>query len=271
MGDWLKPGTAEDLLADEVAVHYLRLRELLVRGDENLKCWNLLQTVPYWAADHPALVRAREEQRQMVEHAIDPAAYEAYYQTNVHERPFEQQTGLTVETADRIPRVGWLKDRFAKSRKPRMLIDLSANDGWMLAHFKALGVKGHGFDLNADAVRRANEERKVKVFHDDFRGDGPQHGHAAAVVLFETLEHLPSPAEGLRAAVRYVERGGSLYVSTPLAAVERLDLDSWATVEPKGHLWAITPSAFHDMLSAVGEVEAFEVGPDRVMLAAVKP
>ena len=260
---------AIDQLGAEVETHVLRLRELLVRHDENLKAWHLLNSVPYWCTDRPAIAKARAEQREMVLHAIDPDAYAAYYGDNPHERPFEQQYGISVDEADAIPRVAFLDEHRGDAKT---LIDLSANDGWMLAFFKGKGLKVSGSDLNAGSVARA-KTRGVAVERMDFRdlaATGPGI-RADAVVLFETLEHLADPADGLRAAAKYVKPGGHLYVSTPMGAVEGGNLPTWAHVERKGHLWSFRPSDFYELLEAVGEVVAFETGPDKVMVAKVKP
>jgi 2-polyprenyl-3-methyl-5-hydroxy-6-metoxy-1,4-benzoquinol methylase len=268
----VNPAAAVDLLGAEVEHHVLRLRELLVRWDENLKAWHLLNSVPYWATDRPAIAQARAEQREMVLHAIDPDAYADYYATNVHERPFKQQYGIEVEQADVIPRVAFLAEHVDGAQT---LCDLSANDGWMLAYFKAKGLKVWGSDLNASAVARAQRDRGVDVVQRDFREPriAPEGKilvpTADAVVLFETLEHLGDPAYGLRAAADYVKPGGHLYVSTPCGAVEGGNLPTWAHVERKGHLWSFRPSDFYELLEQVGEVVAFDTGPDKVMVAKV--
>jgi 2-polyprenyl-3-methyl-5-hydroxy-6-metoxy-1,4-benzoquinol methylase len=260
----VNPNAAVDLLGAEVEHHVLRLRELLVRWDENLKAWQLLNAVPYWATDRPAIAQARAEQREMVLHAIDPDAYAAYYAENPHERPFEAQYGIEVDQADLIPRVAFLAEHIGDAKTLR---DLSANDGWMLAFFKRKGLKVSGSDLNAGAVARARE-RGVDVEHKDFRDLGLTDAWDA-VVLYETLEHLADPAAGLRAAAAYVKPGGHLYVSTPAGAVEGGNLPTWAHVERKGHLHSFRPSDFYELLEQVGEIVAFDTGPDKVMVAKV--
>jgi len=262
-----------DLYAAEVERHFLALREALVRHDENMKAWRLCEAAPYFIADRPAVQQAIADQREMVLHAIEPEAYPAYYADNPHERAFEQQYGVSVERAhEAIPRFGWLRERLAERGITKML-DLSCNDGAMAANLALVGVACGGIDLNPGCVERAKgrlPERRFRV--GDFRD------HAAfltrgfkypAVTLLETVEHLPDPAEGLHAAAAYVKHDGHLYVSTPLEAVERGNLPGWDRVERKGHLWSFTASQFHELCEAVGTVETFWTGPDRVMCAEV--
>lgn len=274
MGDWLKPGTAEDLLVDEVAGHYLRLRELLVRGDENLKAWHLLNTVPYWARSHDGIRAAWEEQRSMVEHAIDPGAYARYYATNVHEAAFELQYGMEADEAHKhIHRLAFLRSWIGADDRDAtfQVLDLSGNDGAFAQNLRYVGAETTVVDLNPDCLARARKRPGVagviRANLLDLPDDVPQ--DFDAVVLLEVIEHLIDPAEGIRVAAKYVGPEGRLFVSTPLAAVERLDLPGWGFVEPKGHLHSITPADFQAMLEAVGDVEALEVGPDRVMVARV--
>ncbi len=270
-----------ELFLREAERKVLDLRELLVRWDENFKAWRLLCSVPYWLEDRPAIKRAREEQRQMVVHALEPAAYEEYYRTNPHERPFEEMYGLTPENAhEHLHRVKFLRERLEKlvsklKRKPSLL-DCGCNDGWMLANLVGADLVGEirGAELNDGAALRAAERLaelrdKRCIVKGDFHDLTPR--TYDAVVLFEVFEHLPEPERSLRSVLKHVAPGGRLYISTPDGAVERGNLPSWDLVERKGHLWAWPVKAFAAMLEEVGEVTAIEVGPDGVAVAEVRP
>lgn len=270
---WLKATVAEDLLGAEVEAHVLRLRELLVRGDENLKAWKLLQCVPYWARDRPAIRQATVDQFEMVKHALEPEAYTEYYADNPHERPFEQQYGCTVSQAmDAIPRFRMLRDWLAGWSEGAKVIDLSGNDGAMAEGLHRAGrADVDVLDLNPSCIARA-EQRMTggRSIVADFRDDVPDfvEGEHDVAVLFETLEHLADPAAGLAKAAGYAP---VLWVSTPIGAVEQLDLPSWAHVERKGHLHSFTPHDFKALLAGVTSREPeLWICEDGTMVARVQ-
>jgi 2-polyprenyl-3-methyl-5-hydroxy-6-metoxy-1,4-benzoquinol methylase len=268
-----------EVLAVEVERNLLGIREQLVRHDENMKAYILLaQCVPYWLQHRPAIVKAAEDQREMVKHAIDPDEYDTYYNENPNEQGFEQAYGIEPrEAIDNIPRVKWLAERIAYLPADVRLIDLSANDGWMP---QALKVKlpnlkpVNCMDLNASNITKANARKRKKdsgigqVLHGNFMTGNRKSDYGAAV-LFETIEHLPDPLKGLRIASSYVKDGGSLFVSTPLGAVEGGNLPEWDKVERKGHLWSFRPDEFFELCGEVGEVTERGLGADGVMLAQV--
>lgn len=273
---WVDARAAQELLVAEVERHVLALRELLVRGDENLKAWYLLNAVPFWAWDSPGISLARAQQREMVLHAIEPEEYALYYADNPHEAPFEVQYQTTVEDAMKlIPRFKAVKDWLTAGSEhlvqmPR-IIDLSGNDGALAAGLSLL-AEVTVLDLNPACVERARG-RGVHAAHEcDFR-DGrrlsnlAETNHFDVAILFETVEHLADPVEGLRLAAKWAP---ILWVSTPFGAVEGLNLPTWGTVERKGHLHSFGGEEFRRMLGAVGEVEMLDLMPDGTMVGRVR-
>lgn len=279
------------LYAAEVRRHVLALREALVRHDENLAADELLQRcVPFFLLDDPEIAQAREDQRQMVLHIRDPAAYQHYYGTNPHERPFEQQYGVRPEDAhEHIHRVAFLRDRLAHLDAATLrIIDLSANDGWMAVNLGQLGYSVDCVDLhpgNCELARRRKADGAPGIgevadpmdLHDAperLAGwPGGRKGDVGydAVICFETIEHVADPDATLEAMVALCKPGGRLYVSTPFEAVERGNLPNWAHVEPKGHVRVFRSQDFEALLERHGTIKRFEVGPDRVMVAEVEP
>lgn len=277
------------LYEQDVARRILALREDLVRHDENAAAMHLMEDcVPYFLQAHPEILAARERQRQMCLHLIDPDAYAEYYRTNIHERPFEQQyPGATVDNAhERFHRVAFLRAGLARQRlalnggdgglcSDLRVLDVSCNDGWMAANLALAGYRCDGIDLNPDCIARARARkgRSDCGLMGEFEvGDFVTFhmGLYDVVVCFETIEHVADPDEAMRALVTmFKPTTGRLYVSTPNGTDHNGDLPGWDFVEPKGHVRVYTPDGFHALLSRYGTVERMEQGPDRVMVAEV--
>ena len=267
---WTSHQAAEELLAAEVEHHVLALRELLVRFDENMKAWWLLNAVPYWCAERPAIVKAREDQREMVLHALDEDAYAAYYANNPGEHPFEHQFGVPPERGhERIPRLAYLREHLQPASK---VLDLSGNDGGFAANLAMAGHTVDCMDLNPDCCERARQRPGVGiVWEGDLRTPplGIPWQEYDAVVLFEVIEHLPDPGEELARIAARLKAGTAMFVSTPCGAVERGNLPAWADVIRKGHLWSLTPAMFLAALERCGHVVDISLGPDNVMIGRV--
>lgn len=277
---------ARELYASEVKRHVLALREALVRHDENLAADDLMQRcVPYYLLDDPEIVKAREDQAQMVLHIRDPAAYAEYYGNNPYERPFELQYGIEPKVAhEALYRVQFLRDGLkrqceAASALPSTLsiLDLSANDGWMAVNLGQLGYTLDCCDMHPGNCALAEKRRAGGVPGIGQVGcmdlhDADQFSRTYdVVVLFETIEHVADPDRTLETMRELCMPGGRLYVSTPFEAVEQGNLPKWDHVEPKGHVRAFRAKDFEQLLERHGEVKRFEVGPDRVMVAELAP
>jgi 2-polyprenyl-3-methyl-5-hydroxy-6-metoxy-1,4-benzoquinol methylase/glycosyltransferase involved in cell wall biosynthesis len=278
----------EQLKRQRATEAFLALREALVRHDENWKAQQLMECAPYFIWNDPAVSQARLDQREMTLHAIEPDVYGSYYRENPNEAPFEH-TGIPIEEAhERFHRVQFLRDGLAEQAKADgrrteslAVLDLSANDGWMLANLASggFGSEGQldGMDLNRDASERAGqrlEDRGItgRVVCADLH-TAPEHfeeGGYDAVVLFETLEHVPDPAATLDVLRRMVKPGGRMYVSTPHGAYENGNVPGWAVVESKGHLRAMQPSDVAGLLVERGKITAM-TSEQRLIVASAEP
>ncbi|MCA1572779.1 MAG: class I SAM-dependent methyltransferase [Chloroflexi bacterium] len=282
------------LYEQDVVRRVLALREDLVRHDDNLSAWRLMsEAVPWFVADHPDIVAARERQREMCLHLIDPEAYRDYYATNPHERPFEEQyPGATVDNAHEVfHRVAFLRKRLPVVRvrcadlegRTRLddfrVLDASCNDAWMVANLALAGYKCDGVDLNPDCIERAKLRKQRAdcglmgwVTQGDVVAGLPalyrQSAHHA-IVFFETIEHVADPDKALHALAAQCEPGGALFISTPNGVDHGGDLPNWDHVERKGHVRVYVPSTFKALLERHGTVERMEQGPDGVMVAEV--
>lgn len=248
----------------------LSLREMLVRLDENLAAHTLMQCcVPYICEGDPEIARARSDQAAMVDH-IAGDSYAHYYETNHHEKPFEEQYGIEADVAhEHLHRVrylrGWLEGLTPVGGES--LLDLACNDGWMAKNLAGLVSCYHGVDLNPHCIKRA-KGRKVPgaVFQVGFAENAFALTAGTnwdlrydVVVAFELIEHVKDPDKVLAAMVSYCKPGGSLFVSTPLGACTGGDLPNWWYVEPKGHVRAYTPDTFAALLMRHGTVEEIQV------------
>lgn len=266
--------------------HLLALREILVRCDENLKAHDLMQRcVPYFLEDeaYPRIAQARTDQAAMVRHVTDGAeAYAAYYSSNSHEAPFEEQYGVKpMDAHERIPRAGLLRSALLENKRVvpadganPVLLDCACNDGWMGANLAGI-VDYHGLDLNPDCIDRARGRhiRRAKFAVGDLHQAAeltadirPEAGYDV-VVCFECIEHVPDPDATLEVLASLVRPGGQLFVSTPAGAVEQGNLPTWWHVEPKGHVRVYTPRTFTALLEPHGTVDGVALGPDQVLVA----
>lgn len=278
------------LYHQDVVRRILALREDLVRHDENLAAFHLLdKCVPYFVRHHPDIEAARRDQHAMVEHVLDDAAgqaYRDYYASNPHERPFEEQYGIEPEVAhEYLPRVQFLRDGLAmqlgSSQKPSNLkiLDVSANDGWMAVNLGQLGYVVDCVDLHPGNCEIARQRRSARagvgaVVEADLH-ELPVHGllHEKydAVVCFETLEHVAEPEYTLMVLRNLVADGGRIYISTPFGATEEGNVPNWAHVEPKGHVRAVLPEDQKEWIDPIGDIVRGEIGADRVMCVEIAP
>ena len=282
---------AQQVKAEEASKALLTLRELLVRHDENEKAQILMEKcAPYFIWSRPEVSLARLDQREMTLHAFQPDVYAGYYRENPNESAFEN-TGVPIpEAHEYFHRVKFLRDgleeqvavacggttedvpNVAASEKAALrILDLSCNDGWMLANLAeaGYGVDGalHGVEMNDDAASRAAKRVKgwpaAEVEHGNLFDVGGSkiftNERYDAVVCFETIEHVPDPRALIEHMTKLVAPGGRIYVSTPAGAFENGNLPNWHVVEQKGHLRAMRAQELAGLLCEVGIARGFDV------------
>lgn len=271
------------LAQNEILGAVLLLRETLVRHDENLKAYVLLeQAVPYVIAERPELVKARADQREMVAHYLRPKEYDRWYREEPKESTVEDD--FVPEIGEYIPRAkrlleGLREQEASLGRKPR-LIDLGANDMWLACYLWCQAeYVVDGIELNRQSVEKglARMERfgaPGKLHHGNIAEASALLNGARydAVSLFEVIEHVPDVEAALDICEGLLAPGGIVYVSTPNGAYERGAINAWARVERKGHLRAIPVHDLIDTFSRRGEVEFSELQhDDRVTFASYRP
>lgn len=256
----------------------LMIREANCRHDENLKALQIMEAVPYLVSRHPAIVRARAEQRRQVSYALDPSRYDAFYASDDKTSTIPDEALPTL--GDVIPRAQALADGLAAQqealgRAPRV-IDLGCNDWAVGAFLAAKGYACDGVELNAASIVKARERAEAAgsvIFegnlHDAVELTGKTYD---AVVMFEVLEHVPDEAAALAVCEALLEPDGVVYLSTPNGGFDRGDQPWWNRIEPKQHLRAIPGLDLAEMLASRGEVVDLQLHHDaRVSFAAYRP
>ena len=135
------------------------------------------------------------------------------------------------------------------------LLDVGCGSGLFLRRMRSLGWSVSGVDSDPEAVRAArstlgNDEvhlgsvEKLELADTSFE----------AITMSHVVEHLPDPAEALRACRRLLVPGGWLVLATPNArslGSRRLGRD-WRGWEPPRHLHVFNPATLTRIVEAAG-------------------
>lgn len=263
----------EEAKRAEIVGAIMLLREILIRHDENLKAWQLMNAVPYLVENHPMIVMAKSASRENVLHALKPDEYKRWYEDEPKESTIEDEQVETV--GDYIERAAFTLEGLREQeqelgRKPRVL-DMGGNDMWLACYLWKQGeFVADGVELNKDSVKKGIK-RMARFGAPGKLVQGDLHDAEKllttngaiepydAVLMFEVLEHVPDVDAALAACESVLAPGGRVYVTTPAGAFERGQIDRWQVVERKGHLRALTPGQFALLLSERGALEDFRV------------
>lgn len=261
----------------------LKLRECLIRFDENQKAWELMNSLPYIIEDNPAIVSAKAMTRENVRHMLEPEEYIRWYQEEPKESPLPDEAvpdiGEYIERAKSMLDICKEKER-ELGRKPRVL-DLGANDMWLAAYLWVRGgFEVDGIELNKQAVEKGKGriERfglKSKLVQGDIHNAVELVDSAEkydVVSMFEVLEHVPDVDRTLSVCESLLAEGGVVLLSTPNGAFENGDLPYWNIVERKGHLRAIPQAKLAELLMARGKIEELQLhSQGRLSFASYRP
>jgi 2-polyprenyl-3-methyl-5-hydroxy-6-metoxy-1,4-benzoquinol methylase len=189
--------------------------------------------------------------------------------------------GYAVESRDdpdEICRLEALARRHAdalarRSRPPGRLLDVGCSAGFFLAAARERGWTVTGVELNADAAGLARDRLGLDVVVGELAEAPVRPGSFDAVTFWDVLEHVPDPADALRAAHRLLRPGGTLALSTPNldGLFPRLSrpvghlTGYWTHPEPPAHLFQFSRRTLGRLLGATG-FDVLEVLHERTPL-----
>jgi 2-polyprenyl-3-methyl-5-hydroxy-6-metoxy-1,4-benzoquinol methylase len=144
----------------------------------------------------------------------------------------------------------WFSEVGASSLQGKRLADFGSGIGLFLDQAKDVAVETIGVDL-AEHFRehvQANGHRFV------LRPQELAAGSADVIVSFDTLEHVPQPAEFMVEAYRVLTDGGSLYIGVPNQAdfLKHFVPEYLPFFYHLSHLWYFSEQALRRVLSEAG-------------------
>jgi 2-polyprenyl-3-methyl-5-hydroxy-6-metoxy-1,4-benzoquinol methylase len=137
-------------------------------------------------------------------------------------------------------------------RRTTRVLEVGCGAGHFLRAAAAAGFEAWGTEIAASSVARLREEG-LTVHEGDLVDLALPPGHFDAVVLFEVLEHLPSPLACLSECRRVLREGGLLFLTTPNfgSLSRRLLGEGWRVVDPE-HLVLFTPRGLREIVRCAG-------------------
>lgn len=269
----------------------MKLREVLIRFDENEKAWTLMASaVPYVVRDNPIVTSAKAMTRENVMHMLEPDEYLRWYEDEPKESTVPDE--MVEVLGEQIERAGFTLEMAEKfeaehGRKPRIL-DLGCNDAWLACFLWKRGeFVADGVELNKASVekglRRLERFGAPGTIHQGnildakrltFDGNDEDFGASLydIVTCYEVYEHVPDTDELLSVMESLLTPDGMACVTTPAGAYERGNLEFWHLVERKGHLRAVTPSELAEQIVERGWIDEFRIHQNETLTwAAWRP
>ncbi len=145
--------------------------------------------------------------------------------------------------------------RVARSRGPiNKLLEVGCGNGFFLKEALRMGVaEVCGVEASREAVGRADPDVKDKIITSPFTGDLFQRDTFDLVCLFQVLDHLPAPAETLKACFSALRPGGMiLSFHHNLTAVSARVLRERSPIIDVEHTFLFTPKTTRRLLETVG-------------------
>src|SRR4029077_2780494 len=109
----------------------------------------------------------------------------------------------------------WVIDRFLPGRNDPFVVELGSNDGIMLRHFKAVGIRHLGIEPSANVadVARTQGISTISAFFDRKLADdiAAEHGSADAILAANVMCHIPD-LPGVAAGVQRLLKPSGVFI-----------------------------------------------------------
>ena len=139
------------------------------------------------------------------------------------------------------------------------MLEVGCAYGRFLAAARARGYDVTGVELSANAAASARARLGLRV-HGGQLGDAPLDGPYDVICIWDTLEHVPDPAQFWLAIRKVVADDGVVLFSTPdvSSMPARLLGPRWWTLKPTEHLSHFTPDT-HRLVAEQAGMEITQI------------
>jgi ubiquinone/menaquinone biosynthesis C-methylase UbiE len=149
---------------------------------------------------------------------------------------------------------GIILSRLARLKKPGKLLDIGCATGYLLDEAKKKGWDAYGIDLSKWALDHAREKLGItNLFLGALKNAGYPVNYFDAIVMKDSIEHLPDPKATLVEMRRILKPNGIICVNTPDmgSLISRTLKAKWWGVK-QSHLYYFDRKSLHAMLETAG-------------------
>lgn len=141
----------------------------------------------------------------------------------------------------------------ASKTRPGRVLNIGAHTGNLHPPLEERGYEVVGIDIDAAAVRTAQEAGRDVRLLELFEAGFPD-GAFDVVTMIHTLEHLEDPDRVVSECARVLRSGGHLFVNVPNRAgwLPRIMKAAWIGWVPPHHVWQFTPRTLRALVERAG-------------------
>lgn len=144
-------------------------------------------------------------------------------------------------------------DKIAKYRRKGKILDIGCATGFLLDEARKQGWQAYGVELSKWAVNFAREKFNLDIYEGLVVEAKFPYNYFDAVVMIDTIEHLPNPRQALEEIRRILKPDGILCISTPdiESFSSRILTARWWGIQ-QSHLYYFSKKTFTKLLDATG-------------------